>query len=65
MSVFIPVNNLCLNCGKEVSPLTDRQEIAFDDQDRCRRRCGKCIGKLVARMPISNTTGHMDPGRKE
>lgn len=43
---FRPINNKCLNCGKEVNPQVDRQELTFDENDNCRRICGACIAKL-------------------
>jgi len=58
---LIPINDQCLECGKDVNPRLDRQELAFDDKDQPRRRCGDCIGKLKNRMPVSNTSGWMDP----
>lgn len=60
--MFHPINNDCLNCGKHVDPSHDRQEIAFDDNGECRRRCGVCIvqqrgvvlSSTSARVPAGN-----------
>jgi len=42
---FKPASNKCLDCGCAVE-LSDRQEIAWDLNGECRRRCGPCIIKF-------------------
>lgn len=41
-----PINDNCIDCGKKVDPCHDRQEMAWDENEDPRRRCGKCIAKL-------------------
>jgi hypothetical protein len=43
---FTPINNNCVDCNKEMR-IDDRQEIAWDAEDKCRRRCAECINKRV------------------
>jgi hypothetical protein len=40
---FTPNNDFCLDCNILVNPFEDRQELAFDKDGTCRRRCGRCI----------------------
>ena len=40
---FTPNNDFCLDCNILINPFTDRQELAFDKDGTCRRRCGRCI----------------------
>jgi hypothetical protein len=45
--MFNPINEICLDCKGSVR-IDDRQEIAWDEDGRCRRRCLKCINRRKA-----------------
>jgi len=45
MPLLTPINNRCLDCDDLVG-LSERQELAMDGNENCRRRCGSCILKL-------------------
>lgn len=40
-----PANDLCIDCGSQVDVKKERQEMAWEADGTCRRRCGSCIEK--------------------
>jgi hypothetical protein len=52
MLLFLtPINDFCLECGQAVMK-NERQELAWDDNDCPRRRCGDCIQKRTKEQKL-------------
>jgi hypothetical protein len=47
---FVPVNMKCGICGDSMSK-GDRQDIMFDKEGVCRRKCEKCLTAERANRP--------------
>ncbi len=52
---FRPVNDKCLDCNKSMSK-NERQEMAWDKDGDCRRRCDSCIIKAAQKKAEAENT---------